>query len=147
MGCAQFAHFAEVRRTRTALHHQYRERLQWERGVTLQQFAESVTPVLWALALRLDPLTFPQGRDAVLDEMRDRGIECRPGFYAASQQPLYNAAPLPICEDLARHVISLPSYVGLEEDQVDYICRTLLERRRPSLRPNKPAQTYNCALR
>jgi perosamine synthetase len=146
MGCAQFAHFTEVSRSRAALHHQYRERLQSERGVTLQQFSESVTPVLWALALRLDPSTFPQGRDAVVDEMRDRGIECRPGFYAASQQPLYKAAPLPICEDLACQVISLPCYVGLEKDQVDYICRTLLERRRPSLRQNKPAQIYDYAL-
>jgi perosamine synthetase len=146
MGCAQFAHFTEVSRSRAALHHQYRERLQSERGVALQQFSESVTPVLWALALRLDPSTFPQGRDAVVDEMRDRGIECRPGFYAASQQPLYKAAPLPICEDLACQVISLPCYVGLEEDQVDYICRTLLERRRQPLRKNKPAQIYDYAL-
>jgi perosamine synthetase len=146
MGCAQFAHFAEVKRRREALHRQYRERLQSERGVTLQQFTESVTPVLWALALRLDPATFPQGRDAVVDEMRERGIECRPGFYAASQQPLYSAAPLPVCEDLARQVISLPCYVGLEEDQVGYICRTLLERRRPRDRQNKPAQAYDYAL-
>jgi perosamine synthetase len=146
MGCAQFAHFTEVSRSRAALHHQYRERLQSERGVTLQQFSESVTPVLWALALRLDPSTFPQGRDAVVDEMRDRGIECRPGFYAASQRPLYKAAPLPICEDLACQVISLPCYVGLEEDQVDYICRTLLERRRQPLRKNKAAQIYDYAL-
>jgi perosamine synthetase len=146
LGCAQFAHFAEVKRSRAALHHQYSEQLQSEPGVTLQQFAESVTPVLWALAVRLDPSAFPQGRDTVIDEMRDRGIECRPGFYAASQQPLYDAPPLPICEDLARQVISLPCYVGLEEDQVNYICRTLLERRRPSLRRNKPAQTYEYAL-
>jgi perosamine synthetase len=129
MGCAQFAHFAEVKECRAALHRQYQQCLQFEKGITLQKFEETVTPVLWALALRLDPAAFPQGRDNVVHQMRDRGIECRPGFYAASQQPLYNTPSLAVCEDLARQVISLPCYVGLEEDQVDYVCRTLLDLR------------------
>jgi perosamine synthetase len=135
MGCAQFAHFAEVRERRAALHRQYQERLQFEHGITLQKFEETVTPVLWALALRLDPAAFPQGRDNLLRQMRDRGIECRPGFYAASQQPLYRTSPLPICENLAQQVISLPCYIGLEEDQVDYICQSLLDLRQHKFTP------------
>lgn len=130
MGCAQFEHFDEVKARRAALHRQYRQRLEHQQGITLQTFEKNVTPVLWALALRLNPEAFPQGRDDVLQKMRDRGIECRPGFYAASQQPLYNTTALPVCEDLARQVISLPCYIGLEEEQVDLICRTLLELRR-----------------
>jgi len=135
MGCAQFAHFAEVRERRAALHRQYQERLQFEHGITLQKFEETVTPVLWAFALRLDPAAFPQGRDNLLRQMRDRGIECRPGFYAASQQPLYRTSPLPICENLAQQVISLPCYIGLEEDQVDYICQSLLDLRQHKFTP------------
>jgi perosamine synthetase len=131
MGCAQFEHFIEVKEGRAALHRQYRQRLQSERGITLQKFAGNVRPVLWALALRLDPDVFPQGRDEVARQMRGRGIECRPGFYAASQQPLYHSPALPICEDLAEQVLSLPCFIGLEEDQVDYICRSLLDLRQP----------------
>jgi perosamine synthetase len=130
MGCAQFEHFDEVKAIRGALHQQYRQRLEREPGIMLQRFEANVTPVLWALALRLDPQAFPQGRDDVLQKMRDRGIECRPGFYAASQQPLYNTTALPACEDLARQVLSLPCYIGLEENQIDLICQTLLELRR-----------------
>jgi perosamine synthetase len=129
MGCAQFAHFAEVIESRAALHHQYRQRLQTKEGITLQTFERTVTPVLWALAVRLDPTVFSQGRDEVILQMRDRGIECRPGFYAASQQRLYNAPALPVCEGLARQVLSLPCYIGLEEEQVDYICQTLIDLR------------------
>ncbi len=147
MGCAQFAHFAEVKRSRAALHRQYRERLEPVHGLTLQTFEKNVTPLLWALALRLDPAAFPQGRDEVIREMRDRGIECRPGFYAASQQPLYRAAPLPICENLARQIISLPCYVGLQADEVDYICRSLLERRQPSFTQPGPPQACDYAVR
>lgn len=133
MGCAQLAHFAEIKESRINLHRQYRERLQFEQGIALQTFEENVMPILWALAIRLDSTAFPQGRDKVVLQMRARGIECRPGFYAASQQPLYHAAHSPICDDLARHVLSLPCYVGLEEDQVDYICQTLLSLRAPNL--------------
>jgi perosamine synthetase len=147
MGCAQFAHFAEVEKKRTALHCHYQHRLQFEDGIALQRFEETVAPVLWALAIRLDPTAFPQGRDKVALEMHDRGIECRPGFYAASQQPLYEAAPLPICEGLARQVLSLPCYVDLEEDQVDYMCQTLLSLRRPSFTRIRPAQSYEHAIR
>jgi perosamine synthetase len=131
MGCAQFAHFAEIKKSRVHLHRQYRQHLQFESGIALQTFDENVAPVLWALAIRLDPTAFPQGRDEVILEMGERGIECRPGFYAASQQPLYNAAPLPVCEGLAQQVLSLPCFVGLEEDQVDYICASLLALRQP----------------
>jgi perosamine synthetase len=138
MGCAQFMHFAEIKESRASLQRHYQERLQAKDGIILQKFEESVTPVLWAMAVRLDPASFPQGRDQVLRQMRDRGIECRPGFYAASQQPLYRAPRLPICEDLAQQVLSLPCYVGLQEEQVDYICQTLLELRQPTLRFCQP---------
>jgi perosamine synthetase len=125
MGCAQFEHIHEVKASRAAMHRQYQERLQSEPGFTLQKFEETVKPVLWALALKLDPTVFPQGRDKVILELAKNGIECRPGFYAASQQPLYHQSRLPVCEDLAQHVLSLPCYIGLEENQIDYICRTL----------------------
>lgn len=135
MGCAQFEHFDEIRAQRAALHRQYRQRLAGKEGVTLQAFHEEVTPVLWSLAVRLDAKAFPQGRDDVLQKMRERGIECRPGFYAASQQPLYQTTVLPVCEYLARRVLSLPCYLGLEEEQVDLICRTLLELRQSKRQP------------
>lgn len=147
MGCAQFAHFAEVKQARADLHRQYRQRLQAEQGITLQRFEADVAPVLWALALRLDPTAFPQGRDEVMRQMREHGIECRPGFYAACQQPIYDAAPLAVCEDLARQVLSLPCYVGLEEEEVDYICRTLCGLRRLRTIQLTQVQAHDHAIR
>ena len=146
MGCAQFAHLNEIIETRNALHQQYRERLQSVAGVTLQEFESATTPVLWAMSARLDPSAFPQGRDRVIEQMRLHGIECRPGFYAASQQPLYEAPPLKVCEDLAQQVISLPCYVGLEEEQVNYICDCLLQMRVPASPIRGCAATYDHAV-
>lgn len=132
MGCAQFGHFPEIKQVRSLLQQQYQARLHSQDGIRLQRFAEDVDPVLWAMGVALDPRMFSQGRDTVLLQMKDRGIECRPGFYAASQQPLYHAPALPVCEDLARHVVSPPCYVGLKEEEVDHICRTLLSLRTSS---------------
>ena len=146
LGCAQFSHFTEVKESRTALHRQYRQRLRSEDGITLQKFERTVRPVLWALAVRLDPMVYPQGRDEVIHQMRVRGIECRPGFYAASQQSLYDAPALPVCEDLAKQVVSLPCYIGLEEDQVDYICRRLLDLRQDNFTRVVPAQSCEPAI-
>jgi dTDP-4-amino-4,6-dideoxygalactose transaminase len=58
--------------------------------------------------------------------MKESGIETRPGFYSPTEmRHLYKARRLPVSEDLARQVISLPSIPTLKEEEVDRICRTL----------------------
>jgi perosamine synthetase len=98
-------------------------------GITLQHFDDHVDPVVWAVALKLDPRAYPQGRDAVIDQFVQKGIETRPGFYAASLMGhLYqDCPPLPICEDLGRQIISLPSFPTLTEEQIDHVCNALDE--------------------
>ncbi len=133
MGCAQFEHFPEIAEKRATLHLQYKQRLESQPGLILQKFENEVSPLLWALAVQLDPEFFPQGRDEVLLQMRAAGIECRPGFYAASQQPIYASPALPVCEELACRILSVPFFVGLEEAQVEFISQTLLGLRQVSV--------------
>ena len=130
MGCAQLENIQEIITRRRAVHALYRRELDGESGVTLQQFHARVTPVLWAMALKLDSAAFPQGRDRVIDQMRDSDVECRPGFYAASQQPIYDSPALPVCEDLARNVISLPTFPDLTEELIHTICQCLRKLKR-----------------
>ncbi len=130
MGCAQLESIQEIVARRRAVHAMYRRELDGESGVTLQHFDARVMPVLWALALKLDPGAFPQGRDRVIDQMRELDVECRPGFYAASQQPIYDSLALPVCEDLARNVISLPTFPDLTEELVHTICQGLRKLKR-----------------
>ena len=89
-----------------------------------------VVPVVWAIAVKLDPAAFPQGRDAVMSQMDEAGVETRPGFYPASLMDFYRCPPLPLCEDLGRQVISLPSYPTLEDEQISSICMRLGRLRR-----------------
>ena len=126
MGCAQFEKLAQIVAAREGMHSAYRKCLSDFPGITLQHFSPHVTPVLWVFAVRLDPQFFPQGRDAVMAQMQDAGIETRPGFYPASQQiHLYGTSVLPVCEDVSNSMICLPSFPTLKMEQIERICETL----------------------
>jgi dTDP-4-amino-4,6-dideoxygalactose transaminase len=96
----------------------------------MQQFSHEVEPVVWAVALKLDTAAFPQGRDSVMGQMAEFGIETRPGFYTPSQMQFYKCPSLPTCEDVAKTVISLPSYPTLADEQIDFVCDKLYALRR-----------------
>jgi perosamine synthetase len=132
LGCAQLEHLPTIARERARVHDQYRAQLAAAPGLTLQHFPPEVDPVLWAVGVKLDPHAYPQGRDAVMAQLAERQIESRPGFYAATlMRHLYgDCAPLPVCEDLSRQVISLPTYPTLTDKQIHFICAALQELRR-----------------
>jgi perosamine synthetase len=126
LGCAQLERLPSIVPERQRVHRSYSSALMRVAGVRLQVFRPEVDPVLWALALELDPTAYPQGRDAVIAQLAAAGIETRNGFYAASELPLYpDAGPLPICERLARNVISLPTFPSLNDEQIHYVSATV----------------------
>lgn len=126
LGCAQLVRLDSIIKERKRVHQAYASGLKDIAGVRLQEFRPTVDSVLWALALELDPALYPQGRDRVIEQLTALGIETRSGFYAASQLPIYaDCTPLPICERLANHVISLPTFASLTNSQINYICEQL----------------------
>lgn len=129
LGCAQMEHLDQILAARAKVHRMYLDRLDGVGGFALQRFAPEVDAVLWAMAVRLDPAAYPQGRDAVLRQLAEAGIEARPGFYAASLLPIYETPPLPGCEELSRQIVSVPTFPTLNESQIDHICATLLDLR------------------
>jgi perosamine synthetase len=132
LGCAQLEHLEDIVRERKRVHGGYRSRLSAVDGIFPQHFAPEVDPVLWAFALKLDPRAYPQGRDGLMKQLAERQIETRPGFYPASQmRHLYPGCPsLPVCEELGRQVISLPTHPALQDGELDLICGSLIELRR-----------------
>jgi perosamine synthetase len=131
IGCAQFEALGKIIPARKRMDTEYRKALVGLDGVTFQLFQEEVAPVVWAIAVRLDPAAFPQGRDAVISQFAEVGIETRPGFYSASQlSHLYQSRPLPICDALASQIISLPSYPTISEEDLHDVCNVLSRLRR-----------------
>jgi perosamine synthetase len=130
IGCAQIEKLPVIVSERRRVHERYFTRLSQVSGVTMQQFSHEVKPVVWAVALKLDTAAFPQGRDSVMGQMAEFGIETRPGFYTPSQMQFYKCPSLPTCEDVAKTVISLPSYPTLADEQIDFVCDKLYALRR-----------------
>jgi len=124
-GCAQLEKANVIIEKRKGVHEKYCNLLGSQAGWKLQYFRPEVVPVLWAFALKLDPKAFPQGRDTVIKQLKEKGIETRPGFTASSLMKIYEPHSLPVCEDLSRNVISLPSFPSLLDKDIDYICNQL----------------------
>lgn len=126
LGCAQLERLDSIIKERKRIHRTYTAALKGNEGLRLQTFRPEVDPVLWALAVELDPVAYPQGRDKVMEQLMEEGIETRNGFYAASQLPIYpDCAALPICERLANNVISLPTFASLNDQQINDISSKL----------------------
>ena len=127
LGCGQLEHLDEIAKERKRVHKTYKRVLENEDGITLQKFGTDVEPILWAFAVKLDPKAFPQGRDAVIGQMKEKQIETRPGFYPPTlMKQLYNSGPLPVCEEIGLNVISLPTFPSLSDEQICFICESLL---------------------
>lgn len=125
VGCAQLEKVETIIGMRKRVHELYTGLLSDMGGVVCQRFEPEVDPVLWSCAVKLDGRAFPQGRDRLMEQMAEAGIETRPGFYAASLMELYKTPALPVCEDISRQVVSLPTYPSLGHDQIEYVCATL----------------------
>jgi perosamine synthetase len=67
-------------------------------------------------------------RDPVREHLAQAKIETRPVFYPVHTMPMYSQKYQlhKVAEDIGWCGINLPSYPGLTEEQVEYICKTLI---------------------
>ncbi|HXG84626.1 MAG TPA: DegT/DnrJ/EryC1/StrS family aminotransferase [Pyrinomonadaceae bacterium] len=65
-------------------------------------------------------------RDEMMNRLLEQGIETRPVFYPLHTLPPYIACVsnerFPVAEGLAQNGISLPTWSGLKESDIEYIC-------------------------
>ena len=125
LGVAQLEDLEAIIERRRLLYRRYRERLGDARGIKLQAFRPEVDPVVWAIALELDPTVYPD-RDQVMQALSAAGIETRPGFYPFSVMPPYHSQSLPVAEQVAARIISVPSFPSLTEEEISFVCNQLL---------------------
>ncbi|GGY15841.1 GDP-perosamine synthase [Rhodanobacter panaciterrae] len=126
IGCAQLEQIDRIVAKRAEVYEAYRTCLQSMPGLTMQTVEMDVSPVMWAVGVRLDAAKYPQGRDAVMDGLSVLGIETRPGFYSASAMPhLYGPQSLPVSEALASSILVLPSSPTLDAPRIHRICDAL----------------------
>ena len=126
IGCAQLELIDKKIDNLKRIYLQYKIHLSELDGLKLQAFLSDVEPVLWMNAVKLDPVAYPQGRDEVMRQMANIGIETRPGFCAPRfMDKLYNSPKLTVCEDVSENVLVLPTHGSLSNDQIEFVCNIL----------------------
>jgi perosamine synthetase len=97
--------------------------------------------VYWMFGVKLGP-RFPQGRDAVMEELKAKGVETRAFFCPMHRQPVFQdggderfpdvRGDYPVSDDLWNRGLYLPSGPALTLKQVREVAGMLLECRRSS---------------
>ena len=68
-------------------------------------------------------------RENLRDYLKQKGIETRPTFYPVHTMPMYDNKyqSLPVAEKLGWSGVNLPSYPGLKDEEVKYVCDSIKE--------------------
>jgi perosamine synthetase len=125
-GVAQFECKDKIIDYRKKIYETYINYLTEIDGITLQKFDDNVDAVVWAIALKINPKIFGVDRDDLIQKLKSKGIETRPGFISSSLLKIYESHKLDVSEDLSNTVISLPSSPSLTEKDINYICSSIL---------------------
>jgi len=70
---------------------------------------------------------FKTDRDGLRHELRNRGIDTRPLFRRMSTFPMFETVDNPVAAHVASIGLNLPTAAYLDEEDVDFICTTILE--------------------
>lgn len=127
LGCSQLANLEQIIVSRRRMDALYRQELRGVEGISFQKFSAEVDPVVWAVAVRIDPERFGIGRDKVMELLGEAGIQTRPGFYPFHQMPLYNSRFLSVADDIGGNVVSFPSFPSIREEEIVFVTSTLKE--------------------
>ena len=107
----------------------YRERLRDVPGIRWQAEIDGRVNVDWLFTIVLEE---PIGvsRDDVIARLAERGVESRPVFYPMHLLPPYREmgqedGEFPVAETIGRSGLSLPTWAGLQREDVVFVCDAL----------------------
>jgi perosamine synthetase len=132
LGLPQIDRMEEIVARKRRMGQAYTDRLSEVQGLELQVQQPWARGVYWMFGVVVREET---GLDAAElgRRLAQRGVETRPFFVGMHEQPvlqergLFIGETYPVAQRLARQGLYLPSGLGLEEDQIDQVCRTVRE--------------------
>ncbi len=125
MGVAQLPGIEQNIRLRNSRRARYEELLKAIPWIEWQSFSESVRPVFWGL-----PLMTRLGagkRDLLMQHLRERGIDTRPGFTSFDQMPIYHAPLEPIAREISDNLILIPFFPDLSDADIDTVVKAMTD--------------------
>ncbi len=122
IGLAQLERLGATLARKRQIADQYRRRLA-DLPLTPQRPIAGTVSSEWMMTCLLPPGV---DRDAVQARMRQDGIETRPAFGCVHRMPMYDSKEsLPVSEDVSARGLSLPSYPGLTDDDIELVVHSL----------------------
>ncbi|WP_410602528.1 DegT/DnrJ/EryC1/StrS family aminotransferase [Amycolatopsis sp. lyj-90] len=125
----RFSHWIGIRRS---LAERYRSRLDGLPGLEFQTIPEGAATSYKDLGIRVDATRFGMTRDELAERLAQENVSTRKYFSPAlHQQTAYRDVPavaeLPVTEELASSMITLPLYSHMPAGVVDEICDLIRE--------------------
>ncbi len=127
IGRVQLRRADELWRARRHIAALYRSALSDVRGIELP-FEDPNRQHAWHLfSIRLDLSVWKRGRDAFIEELKERGVATSVHWQPLHMQPYYRdlyglrAEQFPVAAELWPRLVSLPLYPGMTEDDVAYV--------------------------
>jgi perosamine synthetase len=131
LGVSQLQRIEEIVARKRAIAKAYTERLERLECLALPVEESWARNVYWVYGLVLDPQI---KKDAawLASKLQAAGIETRPFFLGMHEQPVFHKLGLfsgekyPVAELLASQGLYLPTGLGISENEIDFVCNTLL---------------------
>jgi perosamine synthetase len=129
VGLAQLEQLDELLDQRDHIYNLYKKNLNQQKKFLLQE-THGQQNVNWIFTIRMHGVSENQ-RDAIMADLKDQQIDTRPVFYPIHHMPFYlndekHEGKFPQTEIISREGISLPTYIGLTDDDIEYITQSLL---------------------
>jgi perosamine synthetase len=129
--CAQVERYEVQLAKRRGLFKLYRSGLSGIPGLEFQPAARWAEPSPWLFSVLVDAQRYGRSRDEVAARLLETGVETRPFFIPLHSLPPFAGAARgrggawPVSDRLGEVGLNLPTFVGLEEEQVAKICREI----------------------
>lgn len=125
VGVAQMERIETLLAQRAAVGGHYKELLKDDQCIELPSEVPWARPVTWLYTVLLREGI---NRDQVIKRLEFAGIDLRPCFHPVHSLPPYAVQErFPVAEALSRRGLSLPTWASMRQDQIERICRALLD--------------------
>lgn len=123
IGCAQLERIDRILKEKRCIKDTYNRHFESYSKIILPPDNVWSKNVYWMYTVLLNENKTIPRRDYLIDALKKCNIESRPIFYPIhTMPPYYSRASYPVAEMISRNGISLPSYVGLREEDIARIC-------------------------
>lgn len=134
MGLCNLRHVDEEIVKRRAVVERYREHLEGVDGLRLNVQQPEVRPNYAYFPVVFDENLFGASRNEVMDALAQNGIGARKYFYPLTNtfecfHGKYDVDATPVALHVAKRVLTLPLYADLSMEDVDRICKIVLEQK------------------